>query len=120
MKRWRACGRLSSSQSTTARLSGLSPERATETTRKGPRGGRHVSGCVRIVPPGTAEAGTPSSACSQGTAHSAAKCELPDPVTTIDSTPSTDAASTARSARILSTVSAHVTGCCAISRTVCP
>ena len=46
--------RLSSSQSTTARLSGLLPERASDTTRKGPFGGRQVSGWVRMRPAGTA------------------------------------------------------------------
>jgi hypothetical protein len=72
MKRWRACGRLSSSQSTTARLSGLFPERASDTTRKEPFGGRQVSGWVRIRPAGTAVTGTPRASCRHGATHSPA------------------------------------------------
>ena len=72
MKRCRACGRNSSTESTAARLSGLSPDRASETSRNGPEGGRQLWGCVRIRPAGTADTGSDSRRCSDGATHSAA------------------------------------------------
>ena len=121
MTRWRASGRHSSSQSTTARLSGLLPERANETTRKRPDGGRQLSGCVRMRPAGTADTGTPSAALQAGgdalgRVDRAARAREDDGRTRPSSELRPPPAVRAHAPRRSRATSA---GCCAISRSVC-
>ena len=75
------CGSVASNDSTTAALSGLSPERASDTTSvASPEA--EAQEFTRISPPLDTTTGRRKSLCRLGATHSPAYCELPDPVNT--------------------------------------
>src|SRR6266404_4315368 len=111
-------GSVSSSNSTTPLLSGLSPDLARETSSPGLSGGSAFPPYISSAPPLIDSVQTPSSFCSGRRTHSAAYSELPEPVSTRFRIPAKSCLRLSREAIIRSQVRSQVQGCWQISRSV--